>query len=58
VDYVLVHELCHTRELNHSPAFWALVEQHCPDYRHHRIQIRAAGRQLPAWAADPGDVFA
>lgn len=32
VDYVVVHELCHIRELNHSPAFWAQVRAILPDY--------------------------
>lgn len=33
LDYVVIHELAHLREGNHSPAFWAIVEKFCPDYR-------------------------
>ena len=33
VDYIIVHELCHLVEFNHSPNFWRLVSQYCPNYK-------------------------
>ncbi len=41
VEYVLAHELAHTVQMNHSPKFWLVVEQLCPDYRSLRKQMRA-----------------
>ena len=38
--YIVVHELCHLRHFNHSPAFWALVGQTVPEYKKHRREIR------------------
>lgn len=46
LDYVIIHELCHLEHLNHSPAFWALVTSHCPDWKTHRRWLRLNGQQL------------
>ncbi len=40
LDYVIIHELCHLRELNHSRDFWAHVRAACPDYKAHRRWLR------------------
>jgi len=46
IDYVIVHELCHLRVLNHSPAFWSLVESCLPDYRRWRAWFSEHGASL------------
>ena len=48
MDYVVVHELCHRKELNHSAAFWAEVEKYCPDYKFHRKWLKENGASLIA----------
>ncbi len=45
-DYVVVHELCHRKELNHSPKFWAEVEKVLPDYAAQRAWLKGRGGSL------------
>ncbi len=45
-DYVVVHEMCHLRHLNHSPEFWAEVEGILPDYKSDRQWLREHGNEL------------
>ncbi len=46
VDYVVVHELCHRKEMNHSPKFWAEVEKVVPDCK-----------RIRKWLKEEGSVF-
>ncbi len=40
LDYIIVHELCHLKELNHGQNFWALVAEQVPDYKAHITELR------------------
>ena len=46
LDYVVVHELCHRLEMNHSPKFWAQVERVLPDYRKSREWLKEHEKEL------------
>ncbi|WP_165755728.1 M48 family metallopeptidase [Ruminiclostridium hungatei] len=46
LDYVVIHELCHMKELNHSADFWAQVQKLCPNYKNLRKWLRENGHTL------------
>lgn len=43
LEYVVVHELCHIQERNHSQKFWTLVAYHLPDYKHRQQWLKQHG---------------
>ena len=47
-DYVVVHELCHRLEMNHSKAFWGRVEEILPDYKARRKWLKDHGAEIMA----------
>ena len=46
VDYLIVHEACHLRHMNHSQDFWALVAEHCPTWKSSRKWLKDHGHSL------------
>ncbi len=46
IDYVIVHELCHTLEKNHGPLFWKIVEKAMPDFKQRRQMLRQNGQNF------------
>lgn len=51
VDYVIVHELCHVVEMNHSKRFWKLVGQYHPGFVKPDSRLREMWKSIPYWAA-------
>jgi predicted metal-dependent hydrolase len=50
VRYVMIHELCHLAEMNHSSRFWSLVRKHHAEFRAHDRELRKGWHCVPRWA--------
>jgi hypothetical protein len=46
---IMIHELCHTVQMNHSKAFWDLVCRHDPLWRSNNVEMRSAWKYVPEW---------
>lgn len=49
IDYVVIHELAHLAEMNHSARFWAQVAAVCPDWKQQRAWLKQHGADLLVW---------
>ncbi len=49
VRYLMIHELSHTVQMNHSRRFWQTVSRHCPDYRRLDRELLDGWRRVPPW---------
>ncbi len=45
IEYILIHELCHAKHLDHSRAFWNEVARYCPDWRTRRLWLRSSAQK-------------
>ena len=46
IDYLIIHELCHLTHMNHSAAFWRLVQHYCPDFHQQRQWLKQQGHTI------------
>ncbi|KKS16178.1 MAG: hypothetical protein UU72_C0026G0010 [candidate division WWE3 bacterium GW2011_GWB1_41_6] len=49
-DYLVVHELCHLKELNHSEKYWEHVRRILPDYKKHKKELKEVSKRIKAQA--------
>ncbi len=49
IDYVIIHELCHLKHMNHSAQFWQLVAYHCPNFKQAKQWLKQHSHQLHAF---------
>ncbi len=49
VEYLFIHELCHTLEMNHSKRYWNLVEKYCPNYKLFDKELKNSSKSIQRW---------